>query len=149
MDRTILHIDLNGFYASVECFSNPSIRDKPVIVGGDPELRHGIVLAKNDLAKKYGIVTGEAVWEAKRKCPGLVSVKPDYEKYLKFSRLARDIYDRYSPLVEPFGIDEVWTDITGSMSIFGDGKTVADEIRDTIYRELGITASVGVSFKAL
>jgi DNA polymerase-4 len=148
-DRTVLHIDLNGFYASVECFSNPSIRDKPVIVGGDPELRHGIVLAKNDLAKKYGIVTGEAVWAAKSKCPGLVSVKPDYEKYLKFSRLAREIYDRYSPLVEPFGIDEVWTDITASMRIYGDGKSVADEIRETIYRELGITASVGVSFNKI
>ena len=149
MNKTILHIDLNGFYANVECFSDPSIRNLPVIVGGDVEMRHGIVLAKNDLAKKYGIVTGEAVWQAKQKCPNLVSVKPNFEKYLKFSRLARDIYDRYTDQVESFGIDEVWADISGSIGLFGNGKSVADEIRATIKRELGITASVGVSFNKI
>ena len=147
--RTVLHVDLNGFYANVECFCNPAIRNVPVIVGGDVELRHGIVLAKNDLAKKYGIITGEAVWQAKQKCPGLVSIKPDFDKYLKFSRLARDIYDRYTDQIESFGIDEVWADVTGSIGLFGDGKSIADEIRATIRRELGITASVGVSFNKI
>jgi len=145
----VLHSDLNGFYASVECFSDPSIRNVPVIVGGDPELRHGIVLAKNELAKKYGIITGEAVWQAKQKCKGLVSVKPNFEKYLKFSRLTREIYDRYTDQVESFGIDEVFVDVTGSIGLFGNGKTIADEIRATIYKELGITASVGVSFNKI
>jgi len=149
MDRTILHCDLNGFYASVECFSNPAIRNVPVIVGGDVELRHGIVLAKNEHAKKYGIITGEAVWQAKQKCPGLVSIKPDFTKYLKFSRLAREIYERYTEQVESFGIDEVWADVTGSTCLFGNGKTIADEIRAVIKRELGITASVGVSFNKI
>jgi len=144
-----LHCDLNGFYASVECFCNPDIRDKPVIVGGDVELRHGIVLAKNEIAKKYGIVTGEAVWQAKNKCPGLISVPPDFEKYLKFSRLAREIYNRYTDLVEPFGIDECWLDVTGSTGLFGDGTAIANEIRDTIRREMGITASAGVSFNKI
>ena len=149
MDRTVLHCDLNGFYASVECFSNPAIRNLPVIVGGDVEQRHGIVLAKNDIAKKYGIITGEAVWQAKQKCPGLVSVKPDFGKYLKFSRLAREIYDRYTDQVESFGIDEVWADVTGSAGLFGDGRSIADELRSTIKRELGISASVGVSFNKI
>ena len=133
----------------MECFSDPSIRNVPVIVGGDPELRHGIVLAKNELAKKYGIITGEAVWQAKKKCPGLVSIKPSFEKYLKFSRLAREIYERYTDLTESFGVDEVWADVTGSIGLFGSGKTIADEIRATIYKELGITASVGVSFNKI
>ena len=149
MDRTILHCDLNGFYASVECFSNPDIRDKPVIVGGDVELRHGIVLAKNEIAKKFGIVTGEAVWQAKNKCPGLISVPPHFEKYLKFSKLAREIYYRYTDLVEPFGIDECWLDVTASAGLFGDGTSIANEIRETIKREMGITVSAGVSFNKI
>ncbi|MCL2620124.1 MAG: DNA polymerase IV [Defluviitaleaceae bacterium] len=149
MNRTILHSDLNGFYASVECFSNPSIRNVPVIVGGDEEMRHGIVLAKNDIAKKFGMVTGEAVWQAKRKCPGLVSVRPDFNKYLKFSRLAREIYERYTDQVESFGVDEVWADVSGSIGLFGNGKMIADEIRATIKKELGITASIGVSFNKI
>ena len=149
MNKVILHSDLNSFYASVECFSNPDIRNLPVIVGGDVEQRHGIVLAKNDIAKRYGIITGEAVWQAKQKCPGLISVKPNYEKYLKFSRLAREIYYRYTDQIEPFGIDEVWADVTGSVGLFGDGRTIADEIRAVIKRELGITASIGVSFNKI
>lgn len=149
MNRTILHSDLNGFYASVECFSNPALRNVPVIVGGDAELRHGIVLAKNDLAKKHGIITGEAVWQARQKCPDLISVKPDYEKYMKFSRLAREIYYRYTDKTENFGIDESWLDVTGSIGLFGSGKTIADEIRETIKREMGITASIGVSYNKI
>jgi len=149
MDRIILHVDLNGFFASVECFSNPKIRHLPVIVGGDVEKRHGIVLAKNELAKKFGIITGEAIWQAKQKCPGLISVSPDYEKYLKFSKLAREICYRYTDQLEAFGIDEQWCDVTGSISLFGDGKAIADEIRATFRHELGITASVGVSFNKI
>lgn len=149
MERAVLHSDLNGFYASVECFSNPKIRNLPVIVGGDPELRHGIVLAKNEIAKKFGIITGEALWQAKQKCPDLVVVKPSYEKYLKFSRLARDIYGRYTDQIESFGIDECWLDVTGSTSLFGGSVKIANEIRETIYTELGITASIGVSFNKI
>jgi DNA polymerase-4 len=149
MERTILHCDLNGFYASVECFSDPAIQHLPVIVGGDVELRHGIVLAKNEHAKKYGIITGEAVWQAKQKCPGLVSIKPDFPKYLKFSRLAREIYERYTDQVESFGIDEVWADITGSTGLYGNGIKIANEIRTVLKRELGITASIGVSFNKI
>ena len=146
MNRTVLLSDLNSFYASVECFSDPAIRNVPVIVGGDEELRNGIVLAKNDLAKKYGIITGESVWMAKSKCPGLVSVKPNNDKYIRFSRFVRDIYDRYTDQTEAYSIDESFLDVSGSIGLFGSGKTIADEIRATIKKECGITASVGVSF---
>lgn len=149
MDRTILHSDLNSFYANVECFSNPKIRDHPVVVGGLSEVRQGIVLAKNQHAKKYGIVTGEAVWQAQKKCPNLISVEPDFDKYLKFSRLARQIYERYTDQVESFGIDECWLDVSGSTRLFGSGEQVANEIRQTIKRELGITVSIGVSFNKI
>ncbi len=149
MERVILHSDLNSFYASVECLYHPEIRNFPVIVGGDVEKRHGIVLAKNEIAKKYGIITGETVLEAKRKCPNLVSVKPDYEKYLKFSRMAREIYGRYTDLQESFGIDESWIDCSYAGRLFGSGEKIADEIRKTIYSEMGITASVGVSFNKI
>ena len=149
MSRIILHSDLNSFYANVECFSNPKIRNFPVVVGGDEELRHGIVLAKNERAKKYGIVTGEAVWQAKLKCPDLISVKPDFNKYLKFSRLTRQIYERYTDQVESFGIDECWLDVSGSTKLFGTGEKIANEIRETIKREMGITASVGVSYNKI
>ncbi len=143
MARTILHSDLNSFYASVECLYNPEIRDKPVAVAGDPEARHGIVLTKNQIAKQYGIITGEAIWQAKQKCPGLVVVKPDYPKYLKFARMAREIYADYTGQIEPFGLDEAWLDVTGSRK--GDGPAIADEIRGRLAEELGITASVGVA----
>lgn len=149
MERVILHSDLNSFYANVECFANPKIRDSPVVVGGSEDLRNGIILAKNELAKKFGIVTGEPVWQAKQKCPQLVSVAPDFEKYLKFSRLARKIYERYTDQIESFGIDECWLDVTASTSLFGTGEQIADEIRTTIKREMGITASVGVSYNKI
>ena len=119
--RTILHVDLNNFYASVECLYRPEIRNLPVAVAGDPENRHGIILAKNMIAKKLGVKTGEAIWEAKLKAHGLITVPPDFAKYLRFSRLARKIYYDYTDQVEPFGIDECWLDVTGSVSIFGDG----------------------------
>lgn len=108
MERVILHSDLNSFYASVECLYNPEIRDKPVAVGGSVEHRHGIILAKNDIAKKFGVKTGEAIWQAKQKCPNLITVPPNYRLYLHFSREARRIYSYYSDQIEPFGIDENW-----------------------------------------
>ncbi len=149
MDRTILHCDLNNFYASVECLYNPGIRNKPVAVCGSQSTRHGIVLAKNYIAKKYNIKTGEPVWEAKRKCPGLVTVKPNYTLYLRFSEMAFNIYKGYTDMVEPFGIDECWLDVTGSTRLFGDGAKIAFEIKEQIKKELGITASIGVSYNKI
>lgn len=145
MQRTILHADMNNFYASVECLYHPEIRDKPVVVGGDPEARHGIVLAKNYVAKKYGITTGEVLWQARQKCPGLVVMPPDFEKYLRYSRMVREIFGDYTDQVEPFGLDEAWLDVTGSVIVRGDGEFIANEIRQRVKDELGITASVGVA----
>lgn len=149
MERTILHVDINNFYASVECLYNPQIREKPVVVGGDIEARHGIVLAKNYPAKAMGVKTGEVLWQAKQKCPGLVVVPPDFKKYLRFSRLARAIYADYTDQIEPFGIDEAWLDVTGSLKLFGSGAEIADAIRRRFREELGLTGSVGVSFNKI
>lgn len=146
MERVILHSDLNNFYASVECLYNPAIRHKPVAVAGDPEQRHGIVLAKNSLAKRYGVQTGDPLWLARRKCGNLVFVPPHYGLYLRYSQLAQAIYSDYTDLVESFGLDECWLDITGSTHLFGDGMAVATALRRRIRAELGVTASVGVSF---
>ena len=146
MERTILHCDMNNFYASVECMLNPSLRGHPVAVGGDVENRHGIILAKNYEAKKFGIQTGEALWQAKQKCPKLVIVPPHYEEYLKYSRLAHSIYADYTDLIEPYGMDEVWMDVTGSTKAFGSGEVIANTLRERIKYELGLTISVGVSF---
>ena len=145
-ERIILHCDLNNFFASVSLLSNPTLYDMPVAVCGDVEARHGIVLAKNEIAKKYGVKTAEAVWEAKRKCPSLITLPPDYKKYHEYSRAAQKIYARYTDLIEPFGIDECWLDVTGSTLLFGSGEQIADQIRRDIKYELGITISVGVSF---
>ncbi len=147
MDKTILHCDLNGFYASVECIGRPELRSVPMAVGGDPKNRHGIILAKNELAKKKGVVTAETIWQAKKKCPELVIVPPHHDKYAFYSEKVNAIYQRYTDLVEPFGIDESWLDITGSMHLFGgDARRIADEIRAVVRRELELTVSVGVSF---
>ena len=144
--RTILHSDCNGFYASVECLYNPDIRDKPVAVGGDADKRHGIILAKNEPAKKYKIQTGEAIWQAREKCPELVVVPPHFERYMRFSKLCRRIYADYTDRIEPFGLDEAWLDVSSnSMS----GEAIAHEIRRRIKSELGITVSVGVSFNKI
>ena len=145
-DRIILHCDLNNFFASVSLLSNPTLYDMPVAVCGSIEARHGIVLAKNEIAKKFGVKTAEAVWEAKQKCPDLVTLPPDYKKYHEYSVRAREIYARYTDLIEPFGIDECWLDVTGSTLLFGAGEQIANKIRNDIKRELGITISVGVSF---
>ena len=149
MSRTILHVDLNNFYASVECLYRPELRGKPVAVSGDVENRHGIILAKNQLAKAAGVKTGEALWQAKGKCPGLVCLPPDYRKYLRFSRLARKIYADYTDKIESFGIDECFVDVTGSAALFGDGVQIANDIRRRIREEMGVTASVGVSWNKI
>ena len=149
MARVILHCDLNGFYASVECFYHPEYRPFPVAVAGDPEQRHGIILAKNGLAKQYGIKTGEAIWQAKQKCPQLICVTPHFELYAKHSRLAREIYMSYTDKVESFGPDECWLDLSGPAADISVGAALADEIRGRIREELGITASVGVSFNKI
>jgi len=149
MRRVILHCDLNNFFASVECLYNPAIRNYPVAVCGDQDLRHGIVLAKNYIAKKYGIITGEAIWQAKKKCPDLVVINPNYPLYLRFSKEAQEIYLRYTNLVESFGIDECWMDVSESTRLYGSGENIANEIKETIKSELGITASVGVSYNKI
>lgn len=146
MDRIILHSDCNSFYASVECLHRPEIRDKPVAVGGDVEQRHGIILAKNELAKRYQIKTGEALWQAKQKCPELVIVPPRFELYQRFSRLCHEIYLDYTDQVEPFGLDECWLDVTAAGA---DGVNIAHEIRERIKYELGITVSIGVSYNKI
>ena len=148
MGRAILHIDMNSCYASIECLHHPEIRHLPVAVGGDVEARHGIILAKNELAKRAGVKTGEALWQAKQKCPDLVIVPPHYQLYLRFSRMARAIYAEYTDLIEPFGLDEAWIDVTGS-SVFGDAVEIAETIRKRVKFELGITVSIGVSFNKI
>ena len=141
--RAILHSDLNNFYASVECAWEPSLRGKPVAVCGDPDERHGIVLAKNQLAKAMGVRTAEAVWQAREKCPGLVVVRPDFSKYLRYSRMMRAMYAEYTGRVEPFGLDEAWLDVTDHPM---GGEAIAGELRRRAKEELGLTLSVGVSF---
>ena len=146
MARVILHCDCNSFFASVETALNPAYRDVPMAVCGSVEARHGIVLAKNELAKKYGIQTAETVYSAKRKCPGLVIAEPHREEYLKYSKRVNEIYARYTDQIEPFGIDESWLDVTASRKLFGTGEEIANKIREDVKREIGITVSVGVSF---
>lgn len=146
MERDILHCDMNNFFASVECKLNPELKDYPVAVCGSVEERHGIVLAKNELAKAHGVKTAETIASAQSKCKGLVIVPPHFEEYLRYSRLARKIYERYTDLVEPFGMDECWLDISGTRRLFGPPEKVADEIRCAMKEELGLTISVGVSF---
>jgi len=147
VDRQVLHIDMNSYYASVECMYNPALRQGPMAVCGDPVNRHGIVLAKNEAAKKDGVKTGEAIWEAKQKCPNLVIVPPHYSRYIRFSRLARKMYAEYSDRVEPFGLDENWVELTYCDR--NDGTDVAEELRTRVKEEFGLTASIGVSFNKI
>ena len=144
--RTVLHVDINNCYAAIECLHHPELRDKPVAVGGDVEARHGIILAKNQLAKARGVKTGEALWQARGKCPGLVILEPDFARYLRFSRLARALFAEYTDQVEPFGLDEAWLDVSASCALHGGGAAIGQEIRRRMKEELGITVSVGVSF---
>lgn len=144
--RCILHSDLNNFYASVECVYEPSLREHPLAVCGDPDIRHGIVLAKNEKAKKMGVKTGEALWLARQKCPDLRVLPPNFRKYMHFARMMRQIYAEYTDYIEPFGLDEAWLDVTGHKK---SGEEIADEIRRRAKEELGLTVSVGVSFNKI
>ena len=147
MSRIILHCDLNSFYASVELLSHPELKDVPAAVCGDPASRHGIILAKNDPAKKYGVQTAETIWLDRKKCPNLILLPPHHERYHEYSRKVNAIHDEYTDLVEPFGIDESWQDVTHTLHLFGgDAKALADTLRSRVKRELGLTLSVGVSF---
>lgn len=142
----ILHCDANNFYASVEIMLNPALKGKAVAVCGNPEKRHGIILAKSDLAKKAGVKTGEPLWQAKQKCPELIFVAPHYDEYVSISNKLFDMYSEYTDKVEPFGIDECWLDCTESTNLFGSGENIAETLRKRVKEELGITISVGVSF---
>ncbi len=150
MERVILHCDLNSFFASVELLDYPELRDRPVAVCGDPQSRHGIILAKNEPAKKFKVQTAETVWQARKKCPQLVLLPAHHEKYHHYSKLVNAIYGRYTDLVEPFSVDESWLDVSGSLHLFHtDGKGLADRIRREVREELGLTISVGVSFNKI
>ena len=149
MSRTILHSDCNCFYASVELLHHPELRGKPVAVGGDPEARHGIVLTVDYTAKRYGVKTGMALWQAKQVCPDIIFLPPRMDLYLRFSKMAQEIYAEYTDKREPYGIDESWLDVTDSVSVKGDGYHIAEEISNRMKKELGITVSVGVSFNKI
>ncbi len=143
--RTILHCDCNNFYASVELLEHPELKDKPVAVAGDPEGRHGVILAKNYIAKRLGVQTAETIWQARKKCPDLILLPPHHDKYEAMSRRVNAIYLNYTDQVEAFSVDESWLDVTGSRALFGDGAEIADTLRRRVREELGITISVGVS----
>ena len=145
-ERVILHSDLNNFFASVETVLNPELKGKPVIVCGDPKERRGIVLAKNEEAKKYGIKTAETVASALRKCPQVLRVAPHFDEYQRYSRLVKSIYERFTDVVEECSIDECALDVTASIRLFGSGVEIAEKIRSAVKEELGLTVSIGVSF---
>ncbi|MDO5311653.1 MAG: DNA polymerase IV [Clostridia bacterium] len=149
MDRTILHCDMNSFFASVELLDYPELRNKPMAVCGNPESRHGIILAKNDIAKSYGIVTAETLWQARKKCPQLQTVPPHHDKYAYYSRMINSIYLEYTDMVEPFSIDESWLDVTASRRLFGTGVEIADAIRQRVRSDFGLTLSAGVSYNKI
>lgn len=149
MDRVILHCDCNSYFASVECIERPELRKVPMAVCGDPDSRHGIILAKNELAKKYGVTTAETIWQAKRKCPGLVLVPPHGDKYEEYCQRINEIYAQYTDQVEASSIDESYLDVTGSRQLFGTGQKIADTLRYRVWEELQLTISVGVSFNKL
>mgnify|MGYP005812420679 CR=1 FL=1 len=149
-DKVILHSDVNNFYASVECSYHPELRDKPVAVTGNPEKRTGIILAKNEIAKKFGIKTGQVIGEAKALCPELVCLAPHYELYEEISTALHNLYLEYTNFVEPLGLDECWLDVTGSINYLKkSGVEIADEIREIVKKEFGLTVSVGVSFSKI
>ena len=146
MKRIIFHIDQNCYFASVEMISRPELRDVPMAVAGDAKLRHGIILAKNEPAKKYGIKTAEAIWQAEAKCPNLVLVDAHHEKYEFYSKKLREMYSEYTDRVEPFGLDECWLDMTGVVNDYAEAEEVALEIRNRVKEEFKLTCSVGISF---
>lgn len=145
-ERVIFHCDANSFFASVEIAQNPKLQGKAVAVTGNPEKRTGIILTKNEVAKKYGIKTGEVIWQAKLKCPNLICLPPHHKLYEEYSEKLRKIYEKYTDRVEPFGIDECWLDMTDTLKFFGSYEQVADKIRQEVKESLGITISVGISF---
>lgn len=147
--RVILHSDINCCYAAIEHLHHPELNGKPLAVGGDPESRHGIVLTADYIAKKYGVKTGMALWQAKQLCPEINFVSPRMDLYLRFSRMAHEIYAEYTDLQEAYGIDESWLDVTDSATIKGDGYSIAKEISNRMKSELGITVSIGVSFNKI
>lgn len=148
--RTVLHSDLNNFYASVECLKNPQIRNFPVVVVGSIEDRHGVVLAKNMIAKNLGVKTGDVYWQAKQKCGNtLVEVPADFSTYINVSREVRKIYEDYADRIQAYGIDECWLDVTSSVKLFGGGRQIAERIRERIKTELGLTVSIGVSWNKI
>ena len=149
MERTILHSDCNCFYASVECALNPELKGKAIAISGDPEKRHGIILTKSEEAKKFGVKTGEPIWQAKQKCPHLITLPPNFRKYIEYSKKAKEIYYSYTDMVESFGLDEAWLDVTGSTKLFGNGVEIAQKISNRIKRELDITVSIGVSYNKI
>lgn len=146
LERTILHIDCNKFFASVECLHRPEIRNKPVAVGGSDKSRHGIILTKNEIASKYDLKVGEPLWSARQKCPNLIVIPPNFPLYMRFSKDVHKILADYTDIIEPFGIDESWIDVSSTANLYGQGEKIANEIRKRIKRELGITVSIGVSF---
>ncbi len=148
-DRIILHCDMNAFFASVELLDFPEYKELPVAICGDPKNRHGIILAKNEHAKKYNVKTAETIYSAKRKCPNLICLPPHMDKYKKYSRLMNELYLSYTDMVEPFSIDESWLDVTASQSLFGDGEKIANEIREKTKSKFGLTLSAGVSFNKI
>ena len=147
MERVIFHCDLNSFYASVELLSHPELRHLPVAVCGDPDSRHGIILAKNEPAKKFGVKTAETIWQARKKCPDLVLLPAHHSKYREFSKKVNGLYQAYTDLVQPFAIDESWLDVTGTLHLFGgDPRALANRLRHEVRSRFGLTISVGVSF---
>lgn len=149
MDRVILHCDLNNFYASVECTKHPEFKTQPLAVAGNQELRHGIILAKNQLAKQAGIYTGQTIWEAKQNCQDLVVLPPDFKEYQRYSKMVKEIFTTYTDRIEDFGIDESWLDVTESQALFGSGEEIARTIQKRILYETGLSSSIGVSFNKI
>jgi DNA polymerase-4 len=145
-ERVILHVDANNFFASVEMLDKPHLKNKPVAVAGNPEKRTGIILAKNELAKKTGVLTGEPLWQAHQKCPDIVFLPPHHSLYNEYSIKLMQIYKTYTDIIEPFGIDECWLDVSGSMRLFESGQKIAELIKERTKKELGLTVSIGVSF---
>lgn len=149
MQRSVLHCDLNNFYASAETVLNPELKGKAIAVCGKKEDRHGIVLAKSEKAKKYGVKTGDVIWQAKNKCPDLIILEPHFDEYMKYGKAAREIYYDYTDMIEPFGLDECWLDVTASEKLFGSDVEIAYRIKERMKKELGLTLSVGVSFNKI
>lgn len=149
MERIIIHSDMNSCYASIECSLNPDLKGKPMAVGGNEASRHGIILAKNEEAKKFGVKTAEPLWQARQKCPELIIVEPHFDVYKEYSRRAHEIYARYTDIIEPMGLDEVWCDLTGSITLFGSAHNIIREIMESFKRELDITVSIGLSYNKI